>query len=382
MTAASSSYKFTPSGSYGGGALVVTEGASSVTLDIASSPKTISGNLTAQPVRGRDRHSHHLHQWRGAIAVQSVVVAGSFFNTSSGSVNGEDYASRPPPTAARRSGWRRRLPRPPMHRAPPTTTPIVLATQDWLGDIQPEMTIATDNNFVDPFVNNNLSAGNLGAATIFSSNSTQGQGGIVYWTALATAADYAVDFEPLTVSYPSSPPSSNLVTITGSPVTMISAITNPMNWTFDVASSSSLVFAYMAQDTSTTENLYMEGFNASGAATNSGPVLIASNLPDGTPYYSRLRQQQQQQLFWLRLSVSRSRRLARHGSGGRDAQYDHRRGGTPDPVPLATGLHLVQRYQFPLSLQRQLAALGRRRGKRAGRHPVLPQRQFDRAGDI
>ncbi len=280
-----SSYTFTPSGVYGGGTLVINEGASSITLDIASSPQTISGNLTLSSYAGGTGTAISFTNGAAQSPFNLWSTLGSFFNTSNGTVDGEDYGLSNATDGGTPIWVETETPAASYVAGAPDNYTLVLATQDWLGDIQPEITIATDNDLVDPFVGGDLSAGNLAAATIFSSSSSSGTGGIVYWSASATAGDYAVNFEPFTVSYPSSQASSNLVTITGSPVTMISPIANPLSWTFSNDTSNSLVFAYMTQDTSGTENLYMQAFNASGVATNSAPVLIASGLPDGTPYY-------------------------------------------------------------------------------------------------
>ena len=277
-----SSYTFTPSGVHGGGTLVIHEGASSVSLNIAYSPQAISGNLTLSATATGTAVSFTNGAAQAPFNLWSSL--GPFFTTASGAVNGMDYGH----SAATDGGtpiW--------IETATPASSyvagaannfTIVLATQDWLGDIQPQITIATDSNFVDPFVADGT-FGNLGAATIFSNTSTTGYGGLVYWSASTTAGDYALNFEPFTVSYPTSQPSSNLVTITGSPVTMISAIANPTSLTASNQTPTSLVLAYTTAGAGGTESLYMEGFTNTGVATNSGPALITSGLVAGTPYY-------------------------------------------------------------------------------------------------
>ena len=66
---------------------------------------------------------------------------------------------------------------------------------------------------------------------------------------------------------------------------MISAVANLTNWTFASETTTSLVFAYTTTASgSSTESLFFEGFNSSGGATNSGPVLIAT-LPKGDPFF-------------------------------------------------------------------------------------------------
>ena len=98
-------------------------------------------------------------------------------------------------------------------------------------------------------------------------------------------ATFQLNFEPFTVTYPSAPTNSPLTQTTGPAVTMIAAVANLTTYTFLSETASSMVFAYTtATSSSSSESLFFEGFNASGGATNSGPVLIAT-LPKGDPFF-------------------------------------------------------------------------------------------------
>ena len=283
-----SSYTFTPSGSVGGGTLVIHEGASSVTLNIASSPTGISGNLTLAATSGGTSVSFTNGAAQSPFTLWSSP--GSLFNTSSGIVDGMDYGLSNV-TDGGTPVW--------VDAATPAASyvangansySIELATQDWLGDVQPEITIATDSNFVNPITYPALVStfgaapfSALAADTIFSNTTTQGNGAVLYLSGSTGA--YSFNFQPFSVTYPSATATYNLVTITGAPVTLLSNIADPLAWTSNNNSGTALVLGYMTKNTNTTENLYFDSFTTGGSANLTAPVLIASNLPNYTPFF-------------------------------------------------------------------------------------------------
>jgi T5SS/PEP-CTERM-associated repeat protein len=282
--AGASSYVFTPSGANGAGSLVVTEGGTKITLNISSSPQALAGNLTLSKDAGTGTDITFTSGATSPFNLWSTV--GSFFNTTAGPVNGEDYATSNVTDGGTPIWVETEAPAASYVAGGANTYSIVLETQDWLADVQPEITVATLSNFVDPFGSPSAAPlGNLATPVIVSNTSSQGTGGVVYWAASATTGDYALDFQPITVSYPSAPATANLVTLGGSPTTMISAIASPLTWQISSNNSSSIVAAYATAATSTTENVYYEGFNASGAPTNAGPVLVAGGVARGTQFY-------------------------------------------------------------------------------------------------
>ena len=121
-----------------------------------------------------------------------------------------------------------------------------------------------------------------------------------------------------------------------------------MSWTFNTDSSPRpLSSPIWPQATSTTENLYMEGFNASGAATNSGPVLIASNLPDGTPYFIGY---DSYDGYATAIGIWKSAARWARVWWPADVQHDHDGAvGTPTPVPSLpdyTSFNGIARHTF------------------------------------
>ena len=210
---------------------------------------------------------------------------GPFFVTGAGQVDGQDWGTSDVADGGTPIWVETYTPSASYAPGAALNYTVVLTTQDWLGDIQPLVTFTTDANFIDPFGNGPTTIGNIAAPVIFSTSATTGSGGLVYWKASATPGDYALVFQPLTVTYPAAPTLLPLTQLTGSPVTMISAIANPLGWNYSSHTTTSMVFAYTTAASPTTENLYFEGFDNNGAATNSGPVLIAAGLPRGDPFF-------------------------------------------------------------------------------------------------
>lgn len=165
---------------------------------------------------------------------------------------------------------------------------IVLTTQDWVGTEQPLITVAT-TTLIDPFGTSSANLGNLGASTIFSSNSTSGNGAVVYWTASTTPGDYAIDLRTFTTSYVTAPaPAGQNTTLTGSQVTLNAAVAKPLTWTFDTnyvgGVTTNLVVAYSTVASPTTQNIYFQGFNTAGVALTNSPTLVAAGVANGAFY--------------------------------------------------------------------------------------------------
>ena len=210
----------------------------------------------------------------------------ALFTTSAGTVRGQYYATSEPTDGGTSIWTETETPAAGYVAGGADTYTMVIGTQDWLGDVQPQITLAVDSNFVDPFdaSRSGSTFPNLAAAVITSSTSTQGVGGEIYWTASATAGDYQLNFQPLTVTYPTATPGANLVTLNGSPTTMIGDVASPNSWTFSSDNSTSIVFAVTTLTSSTTETLWFYNFNGSGAPIT-GRTVIATGLARGTPYY-------------------------------------------------------------------------------------------------
>jgi T5SS/PEP-CTERM-associated repeat protein len=289
-----SSYSF----AYGsnGGQLTITEGAHTYTLNV-NSTVPLSGALTLkQDASGAGTDvvftsvpTSPFNQWSTPLP--------NFFSTLSGPVNGADWA----PSQATNGGapiWvETETPAGSYTPGSPANYTIVLTSQDWLGDEQPEVTVATDSNLVDPFganpstVGNSgaspSSIGNLAAATIFSSNSTTAQGGVLYWQASATAGDYALEAQPFTTTYPTAPSTGPNTVLNGSAITLLPAVQDPIAWGFTTNGTSSSaatqgLVEYATFDTATTENVFVQGFNTAGIAL-AAPVEVATNVADSLP---------------------------------------------------------------------------------------------------
>ena len=123
-----------------------------------------------------------------------------------------------------------------------------MTTQDWLGDIQPLIVIASNVNVVKPL--NNL----VGGGRLFSAGASSGTVRVLYWTASATSGDLKLNFEPFTVTYPYAPTSSPLTV--SAPQSQCS-LQSP-TWQVGV-SPPSTVFAYTTTASGTTESLFFEG---------------------------------------------------------------------------------------------------------------------------
>ena len=282
-----SSYVYTSGVGGGAGTLTVTEGSTSVTLNMASSPQSIAGQLTL----GSDGHGGTSVAFTNGAAQSPFQLwssPGVLFTTSGGTVDGQDWA-RSNATDGGTPIWVETY-TPASSYAPGAAGNYTIAftTQNWLGDIQTQTPVLTET-LVDPFGKNALNVGNLATDLTFSSNATTGSGGLVYWTE-PSANQYSVMFQPFTVTYPVAPTSSPLTALQGSPVTLSSGIANPTDWSVSSHTSTSLVLAEVTANIGIgnqptgTENLYFEAYSNTGAATTPGPTLVAT-LNSGTPFY-------------------------------------------------------------------------------------------------
>ena len=188
-----------------------------------------------------------------------------FFFTSSGPVDGDDWAISNSTDGGTPVWVDTETPASSYTPGAAGNYTIVLTTQDWVGDQQPLITIATDNDIVDPFGSNANSIGNLAAVAYFSNTSTTASEAVLYWQASTTSGDYALEFEPITTTFPASPTAGPSTVVSGSAVTMDAAIADPTGWSFNSANATSLVLAYTTAVNSTTENLRFQGFSNSGS---------------------------------------------------------------------------------------------------------------------
>ena len=201
----------------------------------------------------------------------------NFFSTASGPVNGEDWAASNVTDGSDPIWVDTETPAGSYAPGAAGAYTIVLTTQDFLGDQQPLVTVATDANIVDPFGSSAASIGNLAGATIFSSTSTTAAGAVLYWRNSATPGDYALEFQPITTTDPTGPSSGPSTVLSGSPVTLLSAVADPTGWTYDSGNSTSLVVAYTTAASPTTEDIWFQAFTNAGVAT-SPDVEVAANV--------------------------------------------------------------------------------------------------------
>jgi hypothetical protein len=281
-----------------GGLLTITEGANTYTLNV-NSTVPLGGALTLKPDVGGDGTDIVFTSAPASPFNQWSTPLPNFFSNSSGPVNGADWA----PSQASDGGapiWvETETPASAYTPGSAANYTIVLTTQDWLGDEQPQVTVATGTNLdiIDLFGSSpssvgNLGAspssiGNLGAATIFSSNSTTAQGGVLYWQASATSGDYALELQPITTTYPTAPSTGPNTVLSGSAITLLPAVQNPIAWSFATNGTSNspatqVVVAYATYDTATTENVYAQGFSAAGVALDA-PFEVGTGFPDSLP---------------------------------------------------------------------------------------------------
>jgi T5SS/PEP-CTERM-associated repeat protein len=269
--------------SYNAGQLTITEGVHTYTLNNVYSSVPLSGVLTLK----KDASG------AGTDVVFTSVPASpfnlwstlpDFFSTSSGPVNGDDWATSNVTGGGEPIWVETETPASAYALGSPGDYTIVITSQDWLGTEQPLVAVATDTNIVDPFGSGPNQIGNLGAAAIFSSNGTTGNGAVLYWANSSTAGDYAVEFQPITTTYVTAPSVGPNTVLSGSPVTLLSAVADPTSWTFSNSTPTSFVFAYTTAASSTTENLWFQAFTNEGVATTAG-VEVAANIPDSTQYY-------------------------------------------------------------------------------------------------
>jgi T5SS/PEP-CTERM-associated repeat protein len=178
---------------------------------------------------------------------------------------------------------------------------VVMTSQDYLGDEQPMVNVATLTNLVDPFASANGGIGDLAAGVMFNSTTTTGAGAttgtgaIVYWGASTTVSgDYALYSLPITTDYVTTPaPTGENTTVDAgaTPTTLIADVANPMSWNVAANETSSsaateYVVEYTTQASATTENVYLQGFSTAGAPLTAEPILVASGVPDGSENFS------------------------------------------------------------------------------------------------
>ncbi len=269
FNSASSSYAYNPDS----GDLQITEGSSVVNLTVYS-PGNLQGQLTLSKDAGGGTQIQYASTPSGPFQLWSTLSS-NFFSTSGGSVNGDNWDLSNVTDGGAPIWVDDETSAAGFVQGHAATYNIDLTTQDWLGDEQSLVPVAT-TTLINPF-------GNLAAATIFSSNNSGGSGAVLYWQASATAGDYDLEFRPLQTNYLAAPSAGPNTTLTGPAVAMETAVASPTSWTFN-NNSSSLVFGYTTAVSSTTEDIWFQAFNTSGVATS--PLTeVATNVADGTQYF-------------------------------------------------------------------------------------------------
>jgi hypothetical protein len=214
---------------------------------------------------------------------------GAFFYTSSGAVNGDYWGlsnssdgGQPVwvDTATSDSGY---------SPSAVENYTIVMTSQDWFGDQQALVTIATVNNIIDPFGASTTSAGNLATTIQLAGTATNDYGGIIYWQNSTTiSGDYAVEYVPTTTTYQTTPTAGPSTVVSGSATTLNAAVASPTSYSVQIGESSEWVLAYTTTAASGTENLYFNGFSQSSATSvpvETSLTEIATGVPDGTQWF-------------------------------------------------------------------------------------------------
>ena len=212
----------------------------------------------------------------------------NFYFTSSGALTGLDWS---PGTAANNSFpiWVDDETSASTYVAgQPATYSIDLASQDWIGDIQPLIVVA-QTTFVAPF-----GAGTFVGARLFAQSGDVATGGVFWWQASTTTPGaYDVEFENFKATVPQGPSRTPETVLSGTVTTIATAIANPLGWSY-INTSAGIAFAYATLGTSSsTRDYYVEAVSAAGMPTS--PMIEAATnvavgqLPQldaiGTQYY-------------------------------------------------------------------------------------------------
>ena len=280
-----SSYSFSYGPNGGANDLKITEGGQTVNLNV-SSYYSLSGLLTLKP-DASGTGTDIVYTSGGATPFQQwASPLSNFFTTASGPVDGSDWGLSNDTGGGQPIWIDTETPASSFVAGQSEPYSIVLTTQDWIGTEQPLLTVAT-TTLIDPFGSGSQDVGNLAGAVFVSNNGTTGSMDLIYWQASTTPGDYAIEFQPITTTYANAPSMAPLTVLTGGPTQLDAAISQPLSWTIaDNYTGSSAategVVAYAAYATATTENIYLQGFSTSGAASTN-PVL-AGTIADGTWY--------------------------------------------------------------------------------------------------
>ena len=208
--------------------LKITEGAQTINLNVGTY-YGLSGLLTLKPDAsgtGTDivytsGGASPFQQWGSPLS--------NFFTTSSGPVDGSYWGSPIRTTAVSRSGSDAETPASTYVAGQSEPYSIVLTTQDWIGTEQPLLTVTT-TNLIDPFGSGSQDVGNLAGSLYVSNNGATGTMDLIYWQASTTPGDYAVEFQPITTTYVSGPSTGPSTVLTGSPIQLDAAVSQPLSW--------------------------------------------------------------------------------------------------------------------------------------------------------
>ena len=292
----SSSYSYTPGAGGGPADLQITE--NGVTYNLNVDPLgALSGALTVKAdASGKGTEIVFTSPPASPFNLWSALP--NFFSTSTGPVNGDDWASSSSAAGGQPIWVDTATPASSYALGSPGNYSIVMTSQDWLGTEQPLVTVATDTDIVNPFGTGPSSIGNLGGATIFTSNNATGNGAVFYWTNSTTAGDYAVKLQPITTTFVSAPSTGPNTVLSGSPVTLEAAVANPLYWTYALNSAGTgFVFSYAVAAGPSSELVYLQAFNASGLATSplvelafgkGAGYAISYNSSNGNYYFNYL----------------------------------------------------------------------------------------------
>ena len=107
---------------------------------------------------------------------------------------------------------------------------------------------------------------------------------LIYWKASGTPGDYAVEFQPLTTTYATGPTTGPSTVLTGGPIQLDAAVSQPLAWNLDQQLHGECrrdedLLGYSTLATATTENIFLQGDFNIGVA--SAPTLAAT-IANGT----------------------------------------------------------------------------------------------------
>jgi len=141
---------------------------------------------------------------------------------------------------------------------------VYLTAQNWEGDEQPSIAVAQTGDISLPFT--------FARGTIFSGTAGVANDAVMWWSASATVGAYDINFETYTDDTSAVYGTTPALSLSGHVVTLESGITDPTGWTY-ANNASNLVLVYGTQSSSTTKDLHLQVFDASGHALTQSSVV-------------------------------------------------------------------------------------------------------------